>query len=110
MSDASRVGGVPEVSGVKEQFTGGQCLADQSGAAAVLTFTFTNPVSLIYVYVDGGGTSVGGRADPFGGTPAANQGWRCPDQVGTYIPCPPTTTVKIYALAGQTVSVAGESF
>ena len=89
----------------QDEYASGQTLQDQTAAGSVLTFTFSSPVQLVYVY----GTSSGGtnlyRADPFGGTPSATQGIPCPDSVPTAIPII-ATTVKVYGVSG-TVSVWG---
>lgn len=96
-----RAGG-EQVQYVRESFVGGQALPDQSGAGGVLTFTFSSPVDLFWV------RSVGGvsRADPFGGTPSVSAGVYC----GADEPTPlsvTTTTVRVFAPAGATVSVWG---
>jgi hypothetical protein len=86
----------------RDRYTGGQVLADQTGAAAVLTFTFSNPMDLVWIRSDGGDS----RADPFGGTPSASLGIICEDG----IPTPLTvraTTVKVYAPVGATVNAVG---
>lgn len=86
-----------------DKYLGGQVLADQAGAGAVLTFTFTTAVDLVWVLSTGTGTS---RADPFGGTPAASLGIPCP--ADTQQPITVTTSsVKVFAPSGTTVSVWG---
>jgi len=92
--------------GVADDFQGGECLPDQTGAGAVLTFTFTAPRNLIVVHAVGAGQVA--RADPFGGTPSATQGFRCPDDAPTYMAVV-ATVVKVFAPSGMVVSVAGSS-
>lgn len=90
---------------VADTFNSGETLADQAGAGAVLTFTFTSPMDLVWV------RSVGGisRADPFGGTPTATQGIYCAD--GEPQPLTITATVvKVFAPIGATVSVWGFTY
>lgn len=87
---------------VGDRFSAGQVLADQAGAGAALTFTFSAPVDLIWVRSDGGIS----RADPFGGTPTASLGIQCDD--GIPVPITVTaTTIKIYAPNSATVKVYG---
>lgn len=91
----------PPVS-TSDRFTGGEALADQSGNDDVLDFTFSADVDLLWVRVDGGD----GRADPFGGVPAADTGIFCEDG----IPNPLTVTVdtvKVWAPTGSVVRVWG---
>lgn len=85
-----------------DAFLGGEVLADQSGAGSVLTFTFTTPVQLVWVRSKGGIS----RADPFGGTPAASTGIPCADDEPSPITVQ-TSTVKVFAPSGATVSVWG---
>jgi len=92
--------------GVADDFQGGECLPDQTGAGAVLTFTFSAPRNLIVVHAVG--ASQVARADPFGGTPSATQGFRCPDDAPTYLAVV-ATVVRVFAPAGMVVSVAGSS-
>lgn len=85
-------------------YTGGEVLADQAGAGAVQTFTFSAPVQLVCCLASGvSGTA---RFDPFGGTPSATQGIPCDFGVPTPVPVQ-ATIVKVYAPAGLTVSVWG---
>lgn len=89
---------------VKDDYQTGEILADQSGAGAVLTFTFASSMSL--VVVQSVGTALVSRADPFGGTPSAVLGIRCDDGVPVYIPVQ-TSSVKVFAPVGTTVTVYG---
>lgn len=92
----------PSFVSAQDAFSAGEVLLDQAGADGVLTFSFTQPVDLIWV------RSVGGvsRADPFGGTPTASIGVYCADDE----PAPLTVStdaLKVYAPSGATVSVWG---
>lgn len=87
---------------VTDKFTGGEVLADLTGAGAVLTFTFASAVQLVWVFSAGADS----RADPFGGTPSATLGIPC----DTDTPMPltvETSSVKVYAPTGATVTVWG---
>lgn len=88
----------------QDDYNAGQCLADQSGSGGVLTFNFSTPVNLVVVLSNG--TDLIARADPFGGTPAATQGFVCGDDIPVYLPVT-TSSVKVFAPAGTTISVAG---
>ena len=92
--------------GVADDFQAGEVLADQTGAGAVLTFTFAAVRNLVLIQAAGAGQVA--RADPFGGTPSATQGIRCDDATPTYLPVT-ATAVKVFAPAGMVVSVAGFS-
>lgn len=88
-----------------------EALADQAGAGAVLTFTFSNAVILIMVDSMSGTTLIPGgavsRAIPGGvQTPSATLGVRVVDEK-VYIPTSPTTSLKVFAPAGATVSAFG---
>lgn len=89
----------------KDDYQSGEVLADQTGAGAVLTFTFSSAVQLVVVDANGATTDIA-RADPFGGTPAATTGIPCRDEVPTYMPVT-TTSIKIFAPSGMAVSVYG---
>ncbi|MDQ6719334.1 MAG: hypothetical protein M3003_00890 [Candidatus Dormibacteraeota bacterium] len=91
----------------RDDFQTGECLADQTGAGAVLTFTFAAPRNLVLIEAVGTGTQVA-RADPFGGTPNVTTGIRCDDGVPTYVPVT-TTTLRVWAPASMAVAVAGFS-
>ncbi len=87
-----------------DAFTAGEVLADQSGAGAVLTFTFAAAQHLIWVLAQGDGLVA--RIDPFGGTPSATAG--IPAFHETPVPLTVVaTTIKVYAPTGTTVSVWG---
>lgn len=89
---------------VRDDYQAGEVLPDQSGAGAVLTFTFSAAVQL--VVAQSTGTDLTARLDPFGGAPAASTGIRLDDGVPTF--CPVTATVvKVFAPAGVTVAVYG---
>lgn len=83
-------------------YNAGQILADQTGAAAVLTFTFTNPMHSIWVRSDGGDV----RCDPFGGAPAAAAGIVCKDGVPLQLTIM-ATVILVYAPAGAVVKCWG---
>lgn len=89
---------------VKDDYQTGEILADQSGAGAVLTFTFTNQQSMVVVHSVG--ANLVSRADPFGGTPSSTLGVRCDDGVPVYMPVQ-TSSVKVFAPTGTTVTVYG---
>ncbi len=92
---------------VKDDYQGGQVLADQTGANAVLTFTFSQQVNQVWINADGGASSTAVcRVDPFGGTPTSVLGIPVYNQAATPI-LVNATTVKIYTPSGQVVSVWG---
>lgn len=91
---------------VRDQFISGEILADQAGAGAVLTFTFSSAVQFVSVRCDGGDA----RVDPYGGTPSATLGIVCDDGVALQRPVPSTTAIKVYAPAASTVSVDGARY
>lgn len=99
------VSGFPADQKVHDDYQSGECLADQTGAGAVLTFTFTSPVQLVVVDANGAATDVA-RADPFGGTPTASLGVPCRDEAGAYMPVS-TSVVRVFAPVGMIVSVVG---
>jgi hypothetical protein len=90
---------------VRDEYQGGEVLADQTGAAGVLTFTFTSAVQLAVVDANGVATDIA-RADPFGGTPTATLGIPCRDETPTFMPVA-TSTVKVFAPSAMVVSVYG---
>lgn len=93
----------PAPAPVKDRYLEGEVLPDQVGTGGVLTFTFSEPVDLIWCRVDGGGA---GRADPFGGIPTADRGI----YVEPEVPAPltvTTTTVRVFAPTGTVVRVHG---
>ena len=87
---------------VADTYLGGEVLADQAGAGAVLDFEFAAPVDLLWVRADGGDA----RAEPFGGDPAANFGIVCEDGIPNPLTIR-TDTVKVFAGVGTTVHVWG---
>ena len=91
---------------VHDDYQGGEVLADQTGAAAVLTFTFSAAVQLVLVHAYSATSTDLARVDPFGGTPSSTLGIRALNDTPTYIPVT-ATTVKVYAPTGMVVSVAG---
>jgi len=90
--------------GVADDFQAGEVLADQNGAGAVLTFTFTSSVQLVVIHARG--ATLVARADPFGGTPSASQGIVCGDDTPTYVPVN-TSSVKVFAPVGMVVNAYG---
>lgn len=90
---------------VKDDYASGEVLADQTGAGAVLTFTFTSPVQLVVVHGDGAEGEFC-RADAFGGVPSATLGVPCGDEIPTFLPVT-TGSVKVFAPASMVVSVWG---
>lgn len=92
---------------VKDDYQTGECLAEQTGAGAALTFTFSSARNLILIEAVGSGSQVA-RVDPFGGTPTSTLGIRADDGVPLYLPVT-TTVVKVFAPASMVVSVAGFS-
>lgn len=103
------VSGTVAISGTvaaTDTFSGGQVLADQTGAGAVLTFTFSAPVQLVWVLDTSGVTAAISRADPFGGVPTATTG--IPVLNGTPTPLTvATSSVKVYAPTGTNITVYG---
>jgi hypothetical protein len=89
---------------VKDDYQSGEVLADQSGAGAVLTFTFSTTMSMVTCLSIG--TSLTARADPFGGTPTSTLGIRLDDGVPVFIPVN-SSSVKVFAPAGTSISVWG---
>lgn len=91
---------------VHDDYQTGEILADQVGAGGVLTFTFSEPVHMLWINDIGATTTNVSRADPFGGTPNATTGITVPN--GTPTPITVTTSsVKVYAPTGSTISVYG---
>lgn len=88
----------------RDDYQDGEVLADQSGAGAVLTFTFASPVHM--VVLESVGTDLTSRADPFGDVPSASQGIRLHDQAPVYVPVV-TSEVQVFAPAGASVTVVG---
>lgn len=87
-----------------------EVLADQAGAGAVLTFTFAATVVLVLVESSSGTPLVPGgivsRITFAAQIPSTVLGVRCVDEK-TYLPCPPSTVVKVFAPVGATVNMIG---
>lgn len=100
---------VPIPQEVKDDFLTGEILADQTGAGAALTFTFSAVVQTVWVYaVDPADLTATGevRVDPYGGTPTASLG--IPVGFGGGFPIGVTTSaVKVFAASGVRVTVYG---
>ncbi len=77
-------------------------LADQTGAGAVLTFTFTSEVHAVFIRPTGGIVRVAMGA----GTPSASLGAYVGDSETAVFPRA-TTTVKVFAPSGTVVTVWG---
>ncbi|MFA6125519.1 hypothetical protein [Sphingomonas sp.] len=92
---------------VRDDYALGEVLADQSGADAVLTFTFSAEVAGFWVAVVGDAGVC--KLDHYGGTPSATSGIPVgPDAPSAVLPIPePATAVKVYAPTGTTVTVWG---
>jgi hypothetical protein len=86
-----------------DDYQAGEVLADQNGAGAALTFTFSSEVQLVVVESNG---TLDSRCDPFGGVPTAMLGIPCRDKVPVYIPVA-ATVVQVFAQVGSVVSVWG---
>lgn len=89
---------------VGDDFSGGEILAQQNGANAVLTFNFSSAVHR--VFVESSGVGLTSRADPFGGTPTSTTGIPCRDEDVLEIKVT-TTIVRVYAPTGAIVNVWG---
>lgn len=90
---------------VRDDYTSQESLADQSGANDVLTFTFSAEVQLVVVVSRG--TDLVCRATANASeTPSATLGVPCFDQAAVFLPVR-TSSVKVYAPTGTTVSVVG---
>jgi hypothetical protein len=95
----------------KDAYASGEILADQAGVGAVLTFTFAEPVDLIWVTDVGAMTTNISRCDPFGGMPTASAGIPVLNGVPTPIAVTPALdTIKVFAAAGSTISMYGHSY
>lgn len=91
---------------VRDDYSGGQILADQTAGASALTFTFSSPVNLIYVQIKTGLGTGSGRVNPLGGVATASSGIPCDDGVPMAIPVT-SSSVSVFATTGATVSVWG---
>lgn len=97
------VGG-EHVQHVADEFGGGEALAEQAGAGAVLTFAFSAPVQL--AVVESFGSGLVSRADPFGGTPSVAAGVPCRHEAAVFLPVT-TSAVRVFAPTGASVNVWG---
>lgn len=92
-----------------DDYQTGEILADQIGAGAVLTFTFSAPVQNIWVYaINPADLTESGevRVDPFGGTPSGSFG--IPVPFGGGFPIAVTgTVIKVFAPADIRVTLYG---
>lgn len=94
-----------------QDYTVGTTLSDQAGAGAVLTFTFPFAVNMIWVTDIGSTTTNISRVDAFGGTPSATKGAVVMNGTPTPIQVtPPSTTVKVFAPTGSTISMMGHAY
>lgn len=91
---------------VRDDYTTGEVLADQTGAGGVLTFTFSAPVHMVWVRDIGATASNVSRVDPFGGTPSSTTGIAVPNGEPTPITVT-TSSVKVFAPTGSTIAVYG---
>lgn len=105
-SGAATVDATGSVVSAQDIFSGGEVLADQAGAGAALTFTFSAAVQLVMVFAKSATGTLQARADPFGGTPSAAAGAPCEDGVPMAFPVN-ASAVKVFAPTGMTVSVWG---
>jgi hypothetical protein len=89
---------------ISNDFSGGEILADQTGADNVLIFSFSGPVQKIVI------TSVGEdlicKANPFGAVPSATSGIPCFHQIPVEISII-TNVVRVYAPSSAIVTVWG---
>lgn len=91
---------------VADDYTAGEILASQSGADGVLTFTFATAQNMAWVKFTASDADAVCYADPLGGTPANGTGIPICESV----PMPlhyNTSSVKVYAPTGATVTVWG---
>jgi hypothetical protein len=96
---------------VSDDFPAGEVLPDQTGAAAVLTFTFAADVQTVWVYavdpLDLTGTGEV-RVQPFVGDTAPSATFGIPVPYGGAFPIPAVTDeVRVFAPAGARVTVYG---
>ena len=92
-----------------DKFTTGYVLGAQSAPVdSVLTFTFTTPVDLVYIFSADHNNHVG-MADPFGGTPSDTLGIPLLPGVPQSFPVV-TSSVKVYESAGGVVYVWGYKY
>lgn len=91
---------------VGDDFSGGEILAQQNGANAVLTFNFASEMNLIFIESSSGDNELICMANPFGGTPTSTSGIPCHNKQAREIKIN-TTTVRVYAPTGTTVNVWG---
>lgn len=90
-----------------DSYSTGEALASQSGAGAVLTFTFSSPMDLIWVMsIDLTDSDQISWMNPFGGTPSNGAGIPCLDRAQQPVTLT-TSSVKVWAPTGTTVAVWG---
>lgn len=90
-----------------ESFKGGEILAEQAGAGAALTFTFSDYVDRVCVNCrDVETVALVCHADPFGGTPTNTLGMAMQRNTTYELPVR-TKTIKVFAPSLSTVCVWG---
>jgi hypothetical protein len=104
VSGSVSVSNFPTAVNSQDAYSAQEDLDDQAGNGGVLTFTFTAPVQLVYVYAR---SSLGlSQARASTGTPTDSRGMVCDDGVPTAIPVT-TGVMRVFAPTGMTVSVSG---
>lgn len=91
---------------VLDDFPSSEYLEDQLGDGTVKTFTFTQPVQQVWVYMKGNLITDEARVTTNAQTPTASLGIVISDQTPTPITVT-TTTVKILAPLGARITVYG---
>jgi hypothetical protein len=90
---------------VSDDYDEQESLADQAGAGAVLTFTFSAPVHMAIVTAVGADL-VGRATITPADVPSATKGQHCFHEAPTYL-VGITSEVSVFAPAGMTVGVVG---
>lgn len=108
----SRIGGLPEVQPVADEYGAQTHVPDAAGAGAVLPFTVAAGTKFVIVDVDNSSgadtTTYRCRARLDGVDPTATTGFVCRSGQSTYLPFSVTgTVVKVFAPTGVTVAVQG---